>query len=162
MTTEASWMLSSRPYQRRGKVGHRGSRLQHSEFTLLSHITIHLTSLPLAPGCSLHHIHCQVEHPGPLFNTPHHSSTLTPAHFDVPVKNGAEDHSAAICFHTNLSTSVSGIWEAGAFLLEHSWEGPIRKWWRWSWHGCAIATTEVHRQGDSQNTQVSHTYPHIL
>lgn len=74
-------MLSSRPYQRRGKVGHRGSRLQHFEFTLLSHITIHLTSFPPAPGCSLHHIHCQVKHPGPLFNTPHHSPTLalTPA-----------------------------------------------------------------------------------
>ncbi len=55
------------------KVGHRGSRLLHSEFTLLSHITIPLTSLPLASGCGLHHIHCQVKHSGLLFNTPHHA-----------------------------------------------------------------------------------------
>lgn len=108
MTTDASWMLCSGPCHRCRKVGHRGSRLQHSEFTLLSHITIPLTSLPLASGCGLHHIHCQVKHSGLLFNTPHHSSTLKPGRFDVPVTNRAEDWSP-ICFHPNLSKSVSKI-----------------------------------------------------
>lgn len=135
-------MLSSRPYQRRGKVGHRGSRLQNFEFTLLSHITIHLTSLPLAPGCSLHHIHCQVKHPGPLFNTQQHSPTLTltPAHFDVAVKNGADDHSAAICFHTNFIDICIWNMRSWCILLEpligrrHS-EIRVGIWsvLRWTW-----------------------------
>lgn len=112
------------------KVGHRGSRLLHSEFTLLSHITIPLTFLPLASGCGLHHIHCQVKHSGLLFNTPHHGSTLKPGRFDVPVMNGAAEDWSPICFHPNLSTSVSEIWEACALSL--MWIVGSRYFWGYS------------------------------